>query len=70
MAAYVIYNQTEVLDQEALGEPTFADAILDRIVHNGHRIEPDEPKKKQTAAVIVRQWTCQNRRKVLCCELP
>jgi IstB-like ATP binding protein len=26
---------------ELLGEPTYADAILDRIVHNAHRIELD-----------------------------
>ncbi len=24
---------------EVIGEPTFADAILDRIIHNAHRIE-------------------------------
>ncbi len=24
-----------------IGEPTYADAILDRIVHNAHRIELD-----------------------------
>ncbi len=50
LAAYVIYNQTEVLDQEALGEPTFADAILDRIVHNAHRLELDGPSMRKIEA--------------------
>ena len=26
---------------DLIGEPTYADAILDRIVHNAHRIELD-----------------------------
>ncbi len=28
----------EILDELLKGEPTIADAILDRIVHNAHRI--------------------------------
>jgi DNA replication protein DnaC len=33
------------------GEPTIADAILDRIVHNAHRIslEGDSMRKRKTA---------------------
>jgi hypothetical protein len=26
-------------DEETFGDPTYADAILDRLVHNAHRIE-------------------------------
>ena len=38
----VITSQPPVDEWHALiGEPTFADAILDRIVHNAHRIELD-----------------------------
>jgi len=40
-----------------IGEPTFADAILDRLVHNAYRLELDGPsmrklrhKKKEQAA--------------------
>ena len=33
---------------EVIGEPTFADAILDRIVHNAYRLELDgESLRKQ-----------------------
>ena len=44
---------TEHLEQEfgaGLGEPTFADAILDRIVHNAHRIDLDGPSMRKTIA--------------------
>ena len=43
----------EHLEQEfgaGLGEPTFADAILDRIVHNAHRIDLDGPSMRKTIA--------------------
>ena len=33
---------------EVIGEPTFADAILDRIVHNAYRIELDGPSMRKT----------------------
>ncbi|WP_209428521.1 ATP-binding protein, partial [Pararhodobacter sp. SW119] len=35
---------------EVIGEPTFADAILDRLVHNAHRLPLDGPslRKSQT----------------------
>ena len=32
-----------------IGEPTFADAILDRLVHNAHRIELDGPSLRKAA---------------------
>jgi len=42
---------------DVIGEPTFADAILDRLVHNAYRLELDGPsmrklkiKKKEQAA--------------------
>ena len=31
-------------------EPTFADAILDRIVNNAHRIDLDGPSMRKTIA--------------------
>ena len=33
---------------EVIAEPTFADAILDRIVHNAHRLELDGPSLRKT----------------------
>ena len=35
---------------DIIGEPTFADAILDRIVHNAHRINLDGPSLRKTMA--------------------
>ena len=32
---------------DVIGEPTFADAILDRIVHNAYRLELDSPSIAQ-----------------------
>ena len=32
---------------EVIGEPTFADAILDRIVHNAHGIDLDGPSMRK-----------------------
>ncbi|TCP21546.1 ATP-binding protein [Rhodovulum adriaticum] len=32
---------------EVIGEPTFADAILDRIVHNAHRLTLDGPSMRK-----------------------
>src|ERR1700686_3643948 len=31
---------------EVIGDPTFADAILDRLVHNAHRLAPDGPSMR------------------------
>ena len=33
---------------DVIGEPTFADAILDRLVHNAYRIEPDGQSMRKT----------------------
>ncbi|WP_460020845.1 ATP-binding protein [Magnetospira thiophila] len=35
---------------DVIGEPTFADAILDRIVHNAHRLDLDGPSMRKTMA--------------------
>ena len=35
---------------EVIAEPTFADAILDRIVHNAHRIHLDGPSMRKLNA--------------------
>jgi DNA replication protein DnaC len=35
---------------EIIGEPTFADAILDRIVHNAYRLELDGPSMRKLKA--------------------
>jgi DNA replication protein DnaC len=35
---------------EVIGEPTFADAILDRLVHNAYRIALDGPSLRKSAA--------------------
>jgi len=39
---------------DMIGEPTIADAILDRIVHNAHRIElkGDSMRKKDRNATL------------------
>ena len=38
---------------DVIGEPTFADAILDRIVHNAYRLELDGQSMRKTNAKIV-----------------
>ena len=35
---------------DVIGEPTFADAILDRIIHNAYRLELDGPSIRKTQA--------------------
>jgi DNA replication protein DnaC len=35
---------------DVIGEPTFADAILDRIVHNAHRLELSGQSMRKTKA--------------------
>jgi DNA replication protein DnaC len=35
---------------ELIGDPTYADAILDRIVHNAHRIDLDGETIRKTRA--------------------
>jgi len=34
---------------DVIGEPTFADAILDRLVHNAHRLPLDGPSMRKTS---------------------
>jgi DNA replication protein DnaC len=36
---------------DLIGEPTFADAILDRLVHNAYRLELDGPRSMREAAL-------------------
>ena len=40
---------------EVIGEPTFADAILDRLVHNAYRIALDGPSLRKTGAAGERE---------------
>ncbi len=50
-ASTLITSQLPVAKwHQLIGEPTFADAILDRIVHNAHRIELDGPSMRKIAA--------------------
>ena len=35
---------------EIIGDPTYADAILDRLVHNAHRIELEGESMRRTRA--------------------
>ncbi|WP_298768953.1 ATP-binding protein, partial [uncultured Novosphingobium sp.] len=35
---------------ETLGDPTYADAILDRLVHNAHRLEMDGESMRKTGS--------------------
>jgi DNA replication protein DnaC len=49
-AATLITSQLPLAKWDVIGEPTFADAILDRIVHNAHRIELDGPSMRQIKA--------------------
>jgi DNA replication protein DnaC len=50
-AATLITSQLPLAKwHDVIGEPTFADAILDRIVHNAHRLELDGPSMRKTMA--------------------
>ena len=50
-AAILITSQLPVAKwHDVIGEPTFADAILDRIVHNAHRIDLDGPSMRKGIA--------------------
>ncbi len=50
-ASTLITSQLPVAEwHQVIGEPTFADAILDRIVHNAHRITLDGPSMRQIKA--------------------
>ena len=35
---------------DVIGEPTFADAILDRLVHNAYRVELNGPSMREAKA--------------------
>jgi len=39
---------------EVIGEPTFADAILDRLVHNAYRLALDGPSLRKSGPAIER----------------
>ncbi len=50
-AATLITSQLPLAKwHEVIGEPTFADALLDRIVHNAHKIELDGPSMRKIEA--------------------
>lgn len=50
-AATIVTSQLRVAGwHEAIGDPTLADAILDRLVHNAHRLELDGPSVRKTKA--------------------
>jgi len=50
-ASTLITSQLPVAKwHQVIGEPTFADAILDRIVHNAHRLELDGPSMRKITA--------------------
>ena len=50
-AAILITSQLPLAKwHDVIGEPTFADTILDRIVHNAHRIDLDGPLMRKTIA--------------------
>lgn len=51
-AATIITSQLPVSKwYEYLGEPTFADAILDRLIHQAHRIELKGPSMRQSKGI-------------------
>jgi len=53
-AAILITSQLPLAKwHDVIGEPTFADAILDRIVHNAHRIDLDGPSMRKDIAEII-----------------
>jgi DNA replication protein DnaC len=39
---------------EQIGDPTLADEILDRLVHNAHRIEFDAEKSREAQRIAIR----------------
>ena len=47
--ATVVTNQLPVEEwYDMIGDPTFADAILDRLAHHAHRIELDGPSMRKS----------------------
>jgi DNA replication protein DnaC len=49
---------------EVIGEPTFADAILDRIVHNAYRLELDGPSMRKLKAAEAAKLTAADAAKL------
>jgi len=46
---------------DVIGEPTLADAILDRLVHNAYRLELDGPSLRKTKAAAQTKITEQEQ---------
>ncbi len=42
---------------EYIGEPTIADAVLDRLVHNSHRIELKGPSMRKDDSDLTKEET-------------
>ena len=42
---------------DVIGEPTIADAILDRLVHNSYRLQLDGPSLRKTKDAVSDQNT-------------
>ena len=42
---------------DVIDEPTFADAILDRLIHNAHRLPLDGPSLRKTRDANVKEET-------------
>jgi len=47
---------------KAIGDPTLADAILDRLVHNAHKLELKGESMRRREAVSPRQSASRHRR--------
>jgi DNA replication protein DnaC len=57
-ASIMITSQRPVAKwHEVIGEPAFADAILDRIVHNAHRIDLNGPSMRKLEAEAINPET-------------
>ena len=53
-ASILIIGQLSIAKwRDVIGEPTFADAILNRIVHDAHRIDLDGPSLRKAIAEII-----------------
>ena len=52
-ASSILVSQLPVQDwHQAIAQPTTADAILDRIVHDSHRLELDGPSMRKATALV------------------
>ena len=52
------------------GEPTFADAILDRIVHNAYRLELDGPSMRKLQATEQAEKDARSSAKEVASTIP